>query len=222
MPGTHVGHTGKGQRVAARASGRRWLGRVVLGVAVAMATPGMAQGQRLEESSESGVRSTPALEAAAETLEPRSRELWPDSFAGLWVDVSETGVYYSISVAFTRGAGDKVAQLARGFPEPSLLRPMTFEYSMRELERRQREMGKDRELARAGDLVLGGVRGHCFDLGIDVRRNALVVVLERASPEAVETFKSRYGRDVLVQEGPLAVPEHTDTECGHATPRSAV
>jgi streptogrisin C len=121
---------------------------------------------------------------------------WPHTFAGSWREDSG-----ALVVAFTRDAARNAAALGRG------ARGVAAARSLAELERRQDEMIADRELARAGFLLLPGAAGGRYDLGIDEPGNAIVVVLERSSPGIEAAFRARYGDDVAVREGPIAVPE---------------
>lgn len=146
----------------------------------------------------------PVLDQAIATLEPLARDLWPETFAGLYL--GEGGVGDSIFIGFTTGAQAKVERLAQGFPRPDLLRPVTFDRSLQQLDAKQQQMSDDRELANSGSLNLAGVPGGAYDLDIDVQRNANVVILEDANPIATAAFKARYGEDVIVQEAPLMEP----------------
>ncbi len=138
---------------------------------------------------------------AASGLEVSARRLWPDSFAGLWIDDS-TG---TVKVAFTRDARGKVEQLARDSSHPEFLQAVTCERSWAELEELEQRMGDDRELARAGKFSLPGVPGHRYDLDIDVERNAVLVFLANPIAEAITAFRNRYGEAVIVERG-LAQP----------------
>ena len=144
------------------------------------------------------------LLAAIEMLEPKALELWPDSFAGVWL--GDSGVGDSVFIAFTEDADEKVARLASGFPRPDLLKPVAVDKSMAELETQRDQLVADRELARGGELELAGIPGHRYDLEIDPARNAVVVILEDARAAAVADIHARYGTDVLVEQGSLAAP----------------
>lgn len=85
---------------------------------------------------------------------------------------------------------------------------------MQELESRQQRMIAEREQSRDGSLLLPGVQGGDYNLDIDVTRNVPVVTTKDANPEATATFKSRYGEDVIVEEGDIGGPEAcTRTDC---------
>jgi hypothetical protein len=56
-----------------------------------------------------------------------------------------------------------------------------------------------------------------YDLDIDLRRNAPVVVTDDAEPGAIGFFKDRYGEFVIVRDEPVAVPE----ACHALDPRGA-
>lgn len=152
-----------------------------------------------------------ALADAIETLEPQARDLWPESFAGVWL--GEEGVGGTIFIAFTDGAKERVAALADSFPQPELLQPVTLDSSMTDLEARQDVMIAERELVRLGELVLPGVSGAEYDLDIEVSNNALVVLTEDDDPVATESFKARYGDDLIVEITQVAVPECTRSDC---------
>lgn len=80
----------------------------------------------------------------------------------------------------------------------------------------------DRQLAHAGSLALPGVPGGHYDLDIDIHQNALVVIIEEASPAAIATFKALYGEDVIVEQGELAAPESCTREDCRYTLRSGL
>lgn len=110
-------------------------------------------------------------------------------------------------MVFTQDAAANVAQLGHAFPRPELLQAATVDRSLQELEARQEAMIADLELVREGLLSIVGVPGADYDLSISVPRNALIVVLEDANAEAVRAFQLRYGSDVIVEQGPIAVPD---------------
>jgi streptogrisin C len=183
--------------------------RRLTGTALVLLTvmSGAAVAEDASGASGSGVPITPALDDAIGALQPVAQNLWPDTYAGLWVHETEDGVVHSVSLGFTEDATAKVAQLAEGFPEPELLQPVILARSLHELENRQQRMIADREAARKGTLVLPGVSGARYNLDIDIRRNALVVTVEDSSSVAVATFKGLYGEDVIVEQGDLGGPE---------------
>jgi len=131
---------------------------------------------------------------------------WRQSFAGAW---GEQPTSDRLHIAFNDEAEEKVAKLVRseGFPCPELVHAQTFEHSLPELEARMRGIRADRELAHDGELKLPGVPGGHFDMWLDEARNAIVVTLEDATAEAIETFRARYGEVVIVAEGALMRPE---------------
>jgi hypothetical protein len=73
-------------------------------------------------------------------------------------------------------------------------------------------MVHDREQIKDGRLVAPGIPEN-YDMGIDVKQNAIYVVVEDASPVTVAAFKSRYGDDVIVREGDLMIPHCTRADC---------
>lgn len=156
--------------------------------------------------------SAEVLHEAAAKLEPVARDLWPESFAGLWL--SENGLEGGIFVAFTEKAEERVHSLTKEFPEPQLVQPVVFERSMAELETQQQEMIKDQQLAERGELDFGGGQGAEYNLGIDVTRNAAVVYVEDADAVTTAAFKARYGDAVLVRSAPLSVADScTRVDC---------
>jgi hypothetical protein len=144
----------------------------------------------------------PALEKSLFKLEPAARQRWPDTFAGLWI-TGETP-RDEIYITFTENAEENVAALAQDFPYPEMLRPWTFERSLRELEVLQREMGEDRELVAEGELEIPGLPDGRYDLSIDITQNAATATVEELEAETAAWFAERYGDAVVVEEGPLA------------------
>ncbi|HEX6207537.1 MAG TPA: hypothetical protein VF058_04175, partial [Actinomycetota bacterium] len=125
-----------------------------------------------------------------------ANEAWPRTLAGYWIDESEGIVH----VAFTEEAEEKVARLTECFPERTFT-PVTFEHSLAELEGVLDRMRRDRELIRAGQLTLPGVRDERYSFGLLVMDNVIHVVLEGVTPETIATFEARYGDVVTVEEG---------------------
>lgn len=147
----------------------------------------------------------PALERGLDSLEPSAREQWPETFAGLWIS-GEDPDSDSISIAFTEGAEEHVSQLAKSFPYPEMLEPVTVGSSYRDLESLQGEMIDDRELTRDGELSVPDVPPAEYDLDIDLEANQVVATVAEPSEQTRAWFTERYGDDVAVRQGPLAKP----------------
>lgn len=147
----------------------------------------------------------PKRSAALATRSPEAtaRRLYPEAFGGAWIDRSSRK---RIMLAFTADARRRAERVARVAASPGRICAVTVEESIAALERLQREMIADRELAADGAL-----KGFpkAYDLGIDVRRNVAVVYVPPESySEAVGVrFRERYGEAVRVVESALAVPE---------------
>jgi len=131
-----------------------------------------------------------------------ANEAWPRTFAGFWIEQSEHTAY----VAFTEGAEEKVARLAECFSDRSFT-PITFERSLGELEGVFAEILADREAIRAGTMTLPGIPDHQYSFGIYMMRNVITVTMEGVTPETIETFTSRYGPFVEVEEGDPGGPD---------------
>ncbi|MGH2989400.1 MAG: S1 family peptidase [Solirubrobacterales bacterium] len=111
-----------------------------------------------------------------------------------------------VFVAFTDDARRRVGALRRGFPKPGMLRSVSFERSLRDLEQLQTKMIADREAFRETGAPFTGVPDELYDLDIDVTKNAPVVILEHPTDAATAAFRERYAPDVIVRAGPLAQP----------------
>lgn len=164
-------------------------------------------------------RARPDLEREAGQLAAAAAQTWPDSFAGLWIDPEGAERIY---VAFTSGASRRVRALSTSFSRPDLLVAITATTSLRELERRQDRMIQDRELARKGALAFPGIDGALYDMDIDVRNNALMVIVEHLSPETAKAFHDRYGRDVRVVRSRIMKPHRCDAGSCKSSLRSGV
>jgi hypothetical protein len=112
-----------------------------------------------------------------------------------------------VFVAFAEKATKRVGKLRRGFPRPGMLRPVSVEHSLRDLEQVQAEMIADREAFRDTGAPFPGVPDQLYDLDIDVTRNAPVVILEHPTDQASAALRERYGPDVLVEARAPLVPE---------------
>lgn len=143
---------------------------------------------------------TSELLAQVEELEPKAREAWPDSFAGVWL--SESKVF----IAFSADAKENVAELAASFPRPDLLEPVPVEHSLATLEKRQMQIVHDRTAIQAGQLRIAALGDGLYDVNIDVPTNRLQVIMAKTSADARQAVSSLYGDDVELVEGPIAEP----------------
>ena len=159
----------------------------------------------------------PALQEGLDWLEPRARDEYPNTFAGLWI-TGENPETDKIKIAFTAGAAAKVAALAEDFPYPEMLEAVTFEVSMTELEELQLEMRDDRELAHDGELEVPDMPGGHFDLDIDVKQNAVVVISDELTEDSREWFEASYGEEVVFEQGPIAEPNQGCTGRNNCAP----
>jgi len=116
------------------------------------------------------------------------------------------GAKERVFIAFADKAKQRSGGLKRGFPKPGLLRAVAVERSLRELELVQGRMVADREAFRATGPPLPGVSDEPYDLDIDVKRSAPVVILENPTDRAAAAFRSRYGPFVIVEQGVPAKP----------------
>ncbi len=182
------------------------------------ANQGTASGE--EGPSEGG--SSEALAEATYALEPSARDLFPETFAGVWL--SDSPLPGTINIAFSEDAEQSAELFAQGFPRPELLNGVDVPRSLAELESRQDRMISDRELVRQGALDLPGVPGAEYDLGIELEQNAIYAVVEDATPQAIGSIQALYGNDVIVREGPLAaaaILEDQEDEADELIPDSA-
>ena len=153
--------------------------------------PSPVQGPTAETS---GVDCGHGRDLSANELEPKARDLWADTFAGLWL-----GREHRIFIAFTDDAERKVARLAECYPRPHELEAVTFERPLRELEQLQHQIIGNQE---SDDRVVPD----SYDVDIDVKRNVVVAIVEQATEETRDAFRERYGQAVVVREGSLAEP----------------
>lgn len=111
-----------------------------------------------------------------------------------------------VFVAFADRAKRRVRALKRGFRRPGLLRAVPVERSLRELEEVQARMVADREAFRSTGAPFPGIADELYDLDVDVRRNAPVVIVDNPTDAAVAALRSRYGQLVIVEHGVPAAP----------------
>jgi hypothetical protein len=153
----------------------------------------------------------------ASRLEPRARHLFPRTFAGSWIGRGKWAG--KVFVAFKARSRRSVARLRRGLPKrfSRRLKVVIFKRSLLSLERLQRLMIHDRERLRRGAAIrqLSAAPGAAYDLDIDVMKNVPVVTVEHRTAALVDAFKQRYGKFVVVKQGPLFRPEAcTRDDCG--------
>lgn len=146
------------------------------------------------------------LQPAIAALNARASALYPEEFAGVWVDHHAGG---SVFVAFTPGTRAAIERLQAEDTLRSRIRPVTHRRSLRELGALLDRMIEDRTSLRNGGLRIGGSIGD-YALKIDEAANRIVVL----TPSPTTTFKAeirrRYGADIVVEPGSLPVP----TSCG--------
>ena len=182
----------------------RWLVPVVALASIAMLLPASASAGA--ESAKKRTASKGSLKAlnALEALEPRALRRWPESFGGLWLKGGK------VFVAFTERPKRRVEQLASRHPRPNTLRAVAVDDSLAALERLQAQMIADKQAnpVIATDPASGRPVRLSYDLDIDVKRNVVLAIVERAvTPELATAFASRYGEDVLVEQGGLVTAE---------------
>lgn len=190
--------------------GKAWITAATAAAALACASPAGAAAPsdvgdvaRMYGISQSEAADRLEVQHLAGSLEADARRLYPDTFAGLWLDGGGAG---GISIAFTRDAGASVARLASEFARPLLLRPVSVRHSQNGLEALQARMIADREAARSGRWSLAGVPGARYNLDIDPRRNAVILRAERPTAATVAAVRARYGDAVLVETGAIGGP----------------
>ena len=154
----------------------------------------------------------------ASRLEPRARHLFPRTFAGSWIGRGKWAG--KVFVAFTARSRRSVARLRRGLPKrfSRRLKAVAFKRSLLSLEHLQRRMIHDRERIRRGAAIRGfsAVPGAAYDLDIDVMKNVPVVTVEHRTSDVVDAFRQRYGKFVVVKQGPLFQPDAcTRDDCGN-------
>lgn len=130
--------------------------------------------------------------SAGALVQTAAAERWPDEFAGVWRKGDR------IVVAFTANADEKAAVLEQevlGGASP--VAPRTVEHSLQDLEALQQRMAQDRDRVQAAATVpnlpgpianLGGQ----FDLDIDIKRNVVVVYVEKVTPRLRDAFRTFY------------------------------
>ncbi len=133
----------------------------------------------------------PNLVGDAARIQRSARRRWPGSFAGLWIRRGR------IFVAFTRRASNRVKELRRQIPKGGRLRKVVFDDSLRQLETLLDIAGADRA---TGSRPISAP----YDLSIDQQRNEMVVTVERIDLRVLQNFRSRYGADVIVEQGPVS------------------
>jgi hypothetical protein len=132
------------------------------------------------------------LDRELELIEPEARERWPESFAGVWGSAGVTP--NRIYVAFTSDAAGKVARLAERFSRPEMLVPVTVRYSLVHLEHLELAMRGDREAARGRRNPMEGLRGAQYDLSINVKANAVEMIVPAQLALARRSVTKAYGK----------------------------
>lgn len=141
------------------------------------------------------------VERAAAALRREATSRWPDTFAGIWLDVEPFGV----TVAFTRDAAAHVADLAADFPYPDDLRATTSPRSLTTLTELQERMRTDRTALQAGEVsqlpaAIRATEG-VYDLGTDIRSARVTVRVEQATDAVRQAFHNAYSPAIAVSEG---------------------
>ena len=147
-----------------------------------------------------------ALGIALADLESTAEGRWPDSFGGIWAagDAADAKVF----VSFTDEAAQRVESLARDFSDPDRLVPVRVSRSLAELQELQLELVADRDAARDGANLVGGLDGANYDLDVDRENNSVVMIVPSGSGDRLteirEEVDARYGGGVVVEAGQVA------------------
>jgi|GEM_PF-2840392 len=151
--------------------------------------------------------STGTLEDATRELQPYAMERWPDEFAGMWIKDGDfkAGAW----VAFTGNAEARVKELVdeTGYAWPKLLHPVEAESSLKYLNSVQEQIVKERTENQQGIEGVDTPNGGRFDVTVDLKRNKVLVILEKISPEAERLFSEHYGNSVVIEQGSVAMPK---------------
>ena len=144
-------------------------------------------------------------DAVSGVLKPMVESRWPDTFAGVWIDVPPRS--FGVTVAFTTGAQDNLAELRDSFPFPNDLHTVTAPMSMRDIRATLDGMSADRSALQRGERPAGlsdaiAATGGHYDLGTDVENNRILVsVSSDASPAVADAFSDEYGGNITVNKG---------------------
>jgi hypothetical protein len=124
-------------------------------------------------------------------LGSRTMAQWPEEFAGL--RYREPGSPLGgVEVMFSKGAREKVAQIASDSPDPELLIPLDVPKSHAEMTRDMAEVIEDRELAKDGRGPLSGAARGMFDLDADLRSGEILVLMPKPDQETQGIFQRQY------------------------------
>jgi len=144
------------------------------------------------------LRLTPAVGA----LEHAARSRYGETFAGIWREYG-TGVG-RIKLAFTNGAQQKVADLARDFVEPDLIDAVDAERTMADVEAVREAVGNDLAYWQSQGLKI-------VSIGSDIQANRARVSVEEWQEPAIEEMRQRYGPDNLTIDVTAPVQAVSDT-----------
>lgn len=159
------------------------------------------------------------LERAVEPLQALATDLFPQQFAGLWA--TGAGSEVQIKVAFAGNAllNTTALSAAAQFLYPDLLVPVEVATPLVDLEQLLALMSAEREAVRVGEIAIGEITSHRYDLAVDLPGNG-VVVTAPLDDEELSTWQSaflaRYGPLVEVVAGSITGPQgcRTRENCG--------
>ncbi|MEX2458293.1 MAG: S1 family peptidase [Actinomycetota bacterium] len=153
------------------------------------------------------------LTADVEALGYAAQAAYPDTFGGIWRDNTQGG---RVKLAFTSGASEKAADLAEGFPVPTLVDGVTVASSYAALSTVVDDVTGDFEELRTEGIPLTQVM-------VDVTTNRVEVGLAHLDSSAEAFMTARYGSELsFVPTGELVPAACTRTSCTGAKLRAGL
>lgn len=149
--------------------------------------------------SEDGARERLEIERAAGRLNQAVDGLWPETFAGMWLNT--TGAFTTVTAAFTADLPARLDDLRSRFEFPDHLEVIEVTTTLAQLEALQQRVVRDRTALQEGrpvDVPPSLARtGGQFDVSVDVRRNQVYIVLHEPDPLMLDEVRGHYGTDAL-------------------------
>ncbi|HET8971556.1 MAG TPA: S1 family peptidase [Candidatus Nanopelagicales bacterium] len=150
------------------------------------------------------------LEQALEPLQGLATTLFPGQFGGLWATGAGDDVRVHVAFAGNALLSTTALVTASQFAYPDVLVPVDVATPLVELEQLLDLMSLEREAVRVGDLTIGDISTHRYDLAVDLPTNVVQVISPVDAdqlPAWQDAFAARYGPLVDVVAGSITGPQ---------------
>ncbi|MBN8866054.1 MAG: hypothetical protein J0H98_00735 [Solirubrobacterales bacterium] len=133
-------------------------------------------------------------------LGPKASEMWPNEYGAIWYR-TPGDPQGGVDIGFTEYAESKVAYLAKDFPRPELLHPITVPVSDREISRRVVEVARDHAALKSGEAPFDQEIDQNYDVKEDLKTGEVIVVMNEPTTLARQSFDKAYPFPVTVEKG---------------------